>query len=132
VVLTNTDDTLQRAEMNRVGSVEDLNRAVDRKTPAALFDAGGARQQQVFTSTQRMEVMAEQLYAFYATQMRFPSDAEFTTLDGGLDLKDAWGRSFTYQSDDDGQGAELSFNTPWGHTQSLRVSLQDDTTKATE
>ena len=132
VALTNTDDTLQRAEINRVGNAEDLNRAVGNKTPAALFDAGGARQQQVLTSTRRMEVMAEQLYAFYSAQMRFPNGAEFTSLDGGVDLKDSWGRSFMYLPDDDGQGAELSFSTPWGHTQSLRVSLQDDTTTPTE
>lgn len=132
VALTNTDDTLQRAALNRAGSAEELNRAIGAKTPSALFDAGGARQKQVLISTKRMEVMAEQLYTFYAAQMRFPTDAEFTTLDGGLNIKDAWGKSFVYTQSPDAQSADLSFTTPWEYTQTLHVSLQDDTMNADE
>jgi hypothetical protein len=127
VALTATDDTLQRAEINRVGSAEDLNRAIGNKTPSALFDAGGVRQRQVLTSNQRMEVMAEQLYAYYATQLTFPSASEWTTMEGKLGIRDAWGKSFVYALFPDGQSAELSFTTPWGFTQKLAVSLQEGT-----
>ncbi|PZP39723.1 MAG: hypothetical protein DI585_03115, partial [Pseudomonas fluorescens] len=100
----------------------------------AVYDTSVARDRQVRTSNERMEVLAEQLYAFYAGKYRFPNESEFTTLSGKLDLHDAWGNAFTYKQvgkgKEEGQKATLSFTTPWNYTQTLNLALKDETDTA--
>ncbi|RYG59747.1 MAG: hypothetical protein EON60_09455 [Alphaproteobacteria bacterium] len=127
VAITGGDDTLLRSQMHRSGSSEDILRTnVGNKQAVAVYDTTTARDRQVRTSNQRMEVLAEQIYAFYAGKYRFPTDSEFTSLNGGLDLHDAWGREFTYKPDKDNQTGTLSFTTPWNYTQTLILSLKDE------
>ena len=127
VAITGSDDTLLRSQMHRSGNAEDILRAkVGDKQAVAVYDTSLARDRQVRTSNQRMEVLAEQLYAFYAGKYRFPTDSEFRSLSGGLKLHDAWGNEFRYTTGTDNQRGELSFTTPWNYTQTLNLNLKDD------
>ena len=126
VAITASDDILLRAQVNRAGSTEELNRMVSGTNPVALFDSTTVRGKQVLTSKKRMEAMAEQVFTFYAGAMQFPTDDEFMTLSGKAGVKDAWGRAFDYELGADGQSAELSFTTPWGVTHKQPISLRDE------
>jgi hypothetical protein len=127
IAITGSDDTLLRSQIYRTADSEEVLRMkTGSKQAVAIYDTGQARDRQVRTSNERMEQLAEQLYAFYAGQRRFPTDSEFTRLQGGLDLHDAWGEDFTYTAKPDGQTGTLSFTTPWNYTQTLKLSLQED------
>lgn len=131
VAITGSDDTLLRSQMHRSGDAEDILRTkVGDKQAVAVYTTNTARDQQVRTSYQRMEVLAEQLYAFYAGKYRFPTDDEFTSLAGALGLHDAWGDNFTYKPSKDNQDGVLSFTTPWNYTQTLTLSLKDESKPA--
>jgi hypothetical protein len=127
VAITGSDDTLLRSQIHRSGGSEDILRTkVGDKQAVAVYDTATARDQQVRTSNLRMEVLAEQLYAFYAGKYRFPTDQEFSSLNGALKLHDAWGNEFDYTTSKDNQKGTLSFTTPWNYTQTLNLSLKDD------
>lgn len=127
VAITGSDDTLLRSQMHRSGDSEQILRTkLGDKQAVATYDTDTARDRQVRTSNERMEVLAEQVYAFYAAKKRFPTDSEFTSLQGTFNLHDAWGRDFTYKPDATQQKGILSFTTPWNYTQTLKLSLKDD------
>ena len=127
VAITGSDDTLLRSQMYRSGSSEEILRTkVGQGQAVATYDTATARDRQVRTSNERMEVLAEQVYAFYAAKKRFPTDNEFSSLGSTFDLRDAWGRNFTYKPSPDNQKGILSFTTPWNYTQTLKLSLKDE------
>ncbi len=131
VAITGSDDTLLRSQMFRSDTSEQLlTTKTGDKQAVAFYDTATARDRQVRTSNERMEVMAEQLYAFYAAKKRFPTESEFTTLRGTFSLRDAWGQDFTYTPTPDGQKGLLSFTTPWNYTQNLKLNLKDETNAA--
>lgn len=124
VALTASDNMFTRNAAGQAESAAAMQ-ARGEGQGTVLANIGGARGRQVLTSLKRMEAMAEQLYAFYAGAMKFPDLAQYTTLDGRLKLYDAWGESFDYAPEADGQMAVLSFTTPWGHTQTMRLNLKE-------
>jgi len=126
VAIAGTDDTLVRSQIYRTESERNVLETKTGNQAVALYDTSLARNQQVRTSTRRMEQMAEQLYTFYAGAFRFPTDSEFQTLKGKFDLRDAWGRDFSYMPDASGQKATLTFTTPWDYTQTMNLSLKDE------
>ncbi len=127
VAITGGDDTLLRSQMHRSADAEAILRTkVGNKQAVAVYDTTTARDRQVRTSNQRMEVLAEQMYAFYAGKYRFPTESEFTSLRGGLNVRDAWGNDFSYEPSKDNQTGLLSFTTPWNYTQTLTLNLKDD------
>lgn len=127
VAITGSDDTLLRSQMHRSGDSEEILRTkAGDNQPVAVYDTSIARDRQVRTSNERMEGLAEQIYAFYAARKRFPTDSEFTTLASTFGMHDVWGNNFTYKPDIGGQKGVLSFTTPWDYTQSLNLSLKDD------
>lgn len=131
VAITGSDDTLLRSQMYRTDSAEQiLTTQTGGKQAVAYYDTATARDRQVRTSNERMEVMAEQVYAFYAAKKRFPTDSEFTSLRGTFNIRDAWGRDFTYTSTPTGEKGTLSFTTPWNYTQTLKLSLKDEANAA--
>jgi hypothetical protein len=128
VAITGSDDTLLRSQMHRSGDSEEILRTkIGDNQAVATYDTATARDRQVRTSNERMEVLAEQVYAFYAAKKRFPTDNEFATLRSTFNLHDAWGREFTYTPSKDQQKGILSFTTPWDYTQTLKLSLKDET-----
>lgn len=127
VAITGSDDTLLRSQIYRSADSEEVLRMkTGNKQPVAIYDTGQARDRQVRTSNERMEQLAEQIYAFYAGKRRFPTDSEFTTLQGGLGIHDSWGQDYEYTAKPDGQTGTLSFTTPWNYKQTLKLSLQED------
>lgn len=131
VAIAGTDDTLVRSQVYRTETEEHiLQKGVGGREDVAVFDTSMARSQQVLTSNRRMELMAEQLYTFYAAKYRFPTDSEYQTLLGRVGTRDAWGQDFAYKPEADGQKALLSFTTPWEYTQSMILSLKDGQNEA--
>ncbi len=125
VALNASDDQFARASASRTASAEELQRSRSNAEELIFANVRAARERQVITSTRRMEALAEQLYAAYAAQMRFPDANSFTMLAGKLLLRDAWGQDFAYTTSEDGQTASLNFTTPWGFTQAMRLDLQE-------
>lgn len=126
VAITASDDTLLRSQIHRTDNAEQI--LLTKTGPnqgMAVYDTSTARDRQVRTSNERMENLAEQMYAFYAAQKRFPTDSEFTTLLGTFPVKDVWGNAFDYTPDKTGQKGTLSFTTPWNYSQSLNLNLKD-------
>jgi hypothetical protein len=127
VAITASDDTLLRSQLHRTESAAQLSELAERNNqPVALFDTSTVRDRQVRTCAIRMDSLAEQVYAFYAGRMKFPSTSEFTEMTTKLNFTDTWGQPFGYSVAPDQQSAELSFTTPWGYTQRLKLSLKDD------
>jgi hypothetical protein len=125
VALTASDDRFTRAAATRTASAEELQRTRTNAEELIFANVRAARERQVITSTRRMEALAEQLYAYYGAELRFPDLNTYTTYAGKLGLRDAWGREFDYDPTTDGQGGSLSFTTPWGFKQALKLSLKD-------
>lgn len=131
VAIAGTDDTLVRSQIHRTETEEHvLDKSVGGRNDVAVYDTSLARNQQVMTSNQRMELMAEHIYTFYAAKFRFPNDSEYQTLLGRIGVRDAWGQDFEYKPDATGQKATLSFTTPWEYTQTMNLSLKDEEKKA--
>lgn len=131
IAIAGTDDTLVRSEIYRTeteGHI--LQGTAGGKQGVAVYDTSVARTRQVLTSNQRMEIMAEHVYTFYAAKFRFPTDSEFQVVKGTFNLRDAWGQEFDYTVDTSGQKATLSFTTPWDYTQTLNLSLKDEADEA--
>lgn len=127
VAVTGSDDTLLRSRMYRTGDAEEILRTrTGDKQAVTTYDTSLARDRQVRTTNERMEVLAEQVYAFYAGKKRFPTDNEFQALRNTFDVRDAWGREFIYTVTEDGQKGTLSFTTPWDYTQTLKLGLKDE------
>ena len=127
VAITGSDDTLLRSQMHRAEDSQQILRMnTSGKQAVAVYDTSHARDRQVRTSNERMEALAEQVYAFYAGKRRFPTDSEFTALRGRFDIRDAWGNDFTYTVAKDDQNGTLTFTTPWNYTQTLKLGLKDD------
>jgi hypothetical protein len=127
VAITSSDDTLLRAKVYRAADADAISHLDDKgQKPIATFDTSGVRERQVLTSQKAMEGIAEQLYAFYGAHMRFPTSDEYDHIKVQFPFVDAWGSPFDYSlvSDDE---ARLEFTTPWNYTQSLKLSLKDDT-----
>lgn len=125
VAITASDDRFTRAAASRTASAEELQRTRSNAEDLVFANVRAARERQVITSTRRMEALAEQLYAYYGAELRFPDLNSYTSYAGKLGLRDAWGREFDYNPTNDGQGGSLSFTTPWGFTQALKLSLKD-------
>jgi hypothetical protein len=131
IAVTGSDDTLLRSQMHRMETAKQiLNEKTGNNQAVAVYDTSMARDRQIRTSNERMETLAEQVYAFYAARHRFPTDSEFTTLQGTFSVRDVWGNDFVYKQDPSGQKGILSFTTPWNYTQSLNLSLKDETDPA--
>lgn len=125
LVVTASDDTLLRAKVYQTGNADDVAAFGDGRTKAvATLDTGGIRQRQVLTSVKAMEALAEQVYAFYAGHMRFPTDMEFKELQAKFPYVDAWGGPFSYTRTGEDTGT-LEFTTPWNYTQTLNMSLKE-------
>jgi hypothetical protein len=125
VALTAGDDRFARAAAGRAESAAALQQQVGQGGPTVLANLQAVRERQVLTSTKRMDALAEQVFAYYAATMRFPDEAAFATLQGRLNLRDAWGQRFGYSVTPDGQSATLSFTTPWDYTRELPLSLKN-------
>lgn len=123
VAITATDDTLLRSKVYRTPDAAGIN-ALKEDTIATL-DTSGVRERQIRTSVKSMEAFAEQVYAFYAGNRRFPSANEFDEMRRNLSFSDAWGGPFayTYITDDE---ARLEFTTPWNYTHSLKLTLKEE------
>lgn len=123
VAITASDDTLLRSKVYRTGDAKGVD-ALSGDTVATL-DTAGVRQRQILTSVKSMENLAEQVYAFYAGNRRFPKSNEFDVMRNQLSFGDAWGGPFayTYISDDE---ARLEFTTPWNYTHSLKLTLKEE------
>ncbi len=132
VAITASDDTLLRSQMHRAADGEELNRAAGGEQPVALLDTSAVRDRQVRTSNMRMNSLAEQVYAFYAAKMKFPSTSEFTEMATKLGFRDVWGQSFEYTVSADQQSAQIGFTTPWDYTQSLKLNLKDDSNASSQ
>jgi hypothetical protein len=131
IAITASDDTLLRSQMYRSGDAEEILRTKTGAGQAvAVYDTSVARDRQVRTSNERMELVAEQVYAFYAAKMRFPTESEFTSLLSTFNIRDAWGRDFNYTVTPDREKGTLSFTTPWNYVQTLNLSLKDEVIKA--
>lgn len=123
VAVTASDDTLLRAKVYQTGNADDITALGNGATKmVATLDTGGIRQRQVLTSVKAMEALAEQVYAFYAGHMRFPTDSEFKELQAKFPYVDAWGGPFSYTRTGEDTGT-LEFTTPWNYTQTLTMSL---------
>jgi hypothetical protein len=123
VAITASDDTLLRSKVYRTTGAQ----AVDalHSDSVATLDTSGVRERQVRTSVKNMEAFAEQVYAFYAGNRRFPNAGEFDEMRRNLSFADAWGGPFayTYISHDE---ARLEFTTPWNYTHSLKLTLKEE------
>lgn len=126
VAVTASDDTLLRAKVYQTGSADGIAKLGDKPNqPVAVLDTGGIRQRQVLTSQRSMEALAEQVYAFYAGHMRFPTSSEFNDLQAKFPYVDAWGGTFDYTPISD-EKATLEFTTPWNYTQTMPLSLMGE------
>lgn len=127
VAIAATDDALLRSKLNATGSAQDLASLSTRKSqPIAVYDTSLARDRQIRTSNSHMEQLAEQVFAFYAANMKFPTLDEYNGIIAQFPLNDAWGEDFDYDVDSTGQDAQLSFTTPWNYTQVLNLNLKDE------
>jgi hypothetical protein len=126
VAIAATDDTLLRSQVFRSTSARDLQE-ISSSHPVALYDTSMARDRQVKDSKARMEILAEQVYAFVAAHGQFPTSDEFEKIASRAELTDVWGQPFTYTAGDDKLSCKLSFTTPWDYTQTLKLDLKDDT-----
>ncbi len=123
VGFTTTDDTLVRARVGQSQNADDLMRLQDEKNTAlAVANTGAVRQRQVLSSNRAMETLAEHVYSFYASNMRFPTSAEFDAFEEKLGIRDVWGQKFSYRRQEEGR-ATLEFTTPWNYTQNMILSL---------
>lgn len=128
VAIAASDDTLLRSQVYRSGDVAELDKLrVNKKSGVVVFDTSEARDRQIRTSIARQEALAEQVYAFYAAHMKFPTLAEFNELRGKFGLKDVWGQDFEYSVDPDLQSGYLSFTSPWEYVHEVKLSLKDGT-----
>ncbi len=126
VAITATDDTLFRSQVYRTGSAEELSTMrTSEKLPVVTFDSDAVRDRQVRTSYQNMVALAEHIYGFYAGQMPSPTGTEFDEIASHVNLRDAWGQSFSYTQTSDDK-ATLQFTTPWNFTRTLNISLKDE------
>jgi hypothetical protein len=125
VGVTASDDILRRAQVYRAGNADDiLALAAQSNTTVVTFDTSAVRSKQMRDSTSALEGMAEQIYAFYAGNMRFPSVGEYSRLAAQFSYHDAWGKPFDYQFGDS-DNAALSFTTPWNYTYTQKLNLRD-------
>lgn len=125
IAVTASDDTLLRAKVYQTDSAEDVTDFQNKdQTQVATLDTGAIRDRQVRTSLKAMEGLAEQVYAFYAGHMRFPTDGEYAELRAKFPYRDAWGGQFDYTRGSD-ESATLEFTTPWNYTQTLPLSLKE-------
>lgn len=124
-----TDDTLLRGQVYRAESAREIQE-ISSTHEVALLDISAVRERQVRDSGARMELMAEQVYGFFAAHKKFPTMDEFVSLSGRVGIHDVWGQVFDYAVETDGSKAALSFTTPWNYTQSLKLSLKDEMTEA--
>lgn len=131
IAITASDDSFLRARVNRTATGAELEKMADNaEAPLAVYDTSGARERQILTSNTRMEALAEQLYAYYAANLKFPDRSGFDKLNSALGLKDAWGENFTYDVAADRQSAKLAFTTPWNYERTLNLNLKDGTESA--
>lgn len=124
VAITASDDTLLRSKVYRTAGPEGIAKLGD-DGGVATMDTSGVRQRQILTSVRSMESLAEQVYAFYGGNSRFPNLNEFDVLRRQLSFTDAWGAPFayTYINNDE---ARLEFTTPWNYTHSLKLTLKEE------
>ncbi|HEX2859493.1 MAG TPA: hypothetical protein VHP58_04790 [Alphaproteobacteria bacterium] len=125
VGVTTSDDILKRSQVYRAASAAELNRLAAQSGTVVTFDTSAIRTRQMKNSISGLEGMAEQVYAFYAGHMRFPSGSEYTELAGKFDFHDAWGQKFDYIFTD-GENAALQFTTPWNYTYTQKLNLRDN------
>lgn len=126
VAITGSDDTLRRSEVYRTldaDKLQDIAGEQQTLDPVVAFDTGAIRTRQVMVSQQKMESMGEQIYAFYAANLRMPTRSEYDELAEKLTIRDAWGTPFHYSQLDEDR-ARLEFTTPWGYTQPLNLNLK--------
>lgn len=123
VAIAATDDTLVRQEVNQSSDADELARIKTAGNAVVVYDTSAARDRQIRTSITRMDSLAEQVYAFYAAHLKFPTGSEFAELQKSFDLTDSWGAPFDYSVSSDQQSGEMSFTTPWGYKQSIRLNL---------
>lgn len=128
IAITASDDTFQRGRVAGSATADELDKIAGKQdAPVAVYDTSDARARQVLTSSSRMESLAEQVYAYYAANMKFPDENDFHKLNQSLGLTDAWGEEFTYEVAPDRQTAKLAFTTPWNYQRTLNLSLKDNT-----
>jgi hypothetical protein len=120
-----TDDPFLRQKVAQTRSAEELQRV--EQAPLATVEITNLRGKQVKIGRQRMADLAEQLYSHYAGHLSFPNASAFDALEKRYNLRDPWGRPFVYEPAEDLQTATLTFTTPWNFTQTLHLSLKDDT-----
>lgn len=122
---TTTDDTLVRARVAQAQNADDLMRLQDEKNSVlTVANTGAVRQRQVLSSNRAMETLAEHVYGFYASNMRFPTSDEFDAFEEKLGIHDVWGQKFIYRRQDEGR-ATLEFTTPWNYTQSMILNMDE-------
>lgn len=125
VGVTASDDILKRSQVYRAGSADELNRLAGQSGTVVTFDTSAIRTRQMKTSINGLEGMAEQVFAFYAGHMRFPSGSEYNELANKFSFHDAWGKSFDYAFTDN-ENAALEFTTPWNYTYTQKLNLRDN------
>ncbi|NBX86468.1 MAG: hypothetical protein EBQ80_04430 [Proteobacteria bacterium] len=126
IAIAASDDTLLRSQVYRSGDVAELDKLrTNKASGVVVYDTSEARDRQIRTSIQRQEALAEQIYAFYAAEMKFPTLAEFTEMRRKFGLRDVWGDDFEYGVDPDLQQGFLSFTTPWGYVHEINLSLKE-------
>ncbi|MBI1309336.1 MAG: hypothetical protein GC129_05785 [Proteobacteria bacterium] len=125
VAITASDDALLRGQVARSSNATELtNLSASSTTPVAVYDTSVARDRQIRTSAARMSQIAEQLYAYYAANLKFPDSNAYDSLVSHFGLRDAWGEDFEYSVAPDQQSAQIGFTTPWNYHQELNLSLK--------
>lgn len=124
VLIANTDDVLNRSYIENVADGDEMNKLSEKgKDGVSLFDSSAVRYQQVETSMKRRDAMAETIYRYYASQLKFPTPGEYENLAKKLRLTDVWGNSFIYTRTDD-DFAVLTFVTPWGEEFDTKLDMR--------
>lgn len=119
VAIAATDDQFLRNDLEN-GDEASVKTA---ENGVVVYDTSAARDRQIRTSITRMRSLAEQVYAFYAAHLKFPTKSEFTELQRSFAITDSWGTPFDYSVATDQQTGEMSFTTPWGYKQTLSLDL---------
>lgn len=125
VAIAATDDMFLREKVRESGNADELGDKGMSANGVVVYDTSAARDRQVRTSITRLDTLAEQVYAFYAAHLKFPTQSEFSDLQKKFVLSDVWGKPFNYTVSSDGQSGELGFTTPWNYTHSVKLNLKE-------
>lgn len=130
IVVAATDDLYVKSDVAGLVDVSSIT-AYNPTDNAGVevFDTSDPRRKQVDKSYEYLLQAADSVYNFYAGNLRFPTIAEYATIENLTKLQDVWGNSFTYQRGDDYGASEgdqvgrIQMQTPWGYTRTIPMDM---------